>query len=280
MIQTQLLKSDKPYQIISAAGMVGIQVATLIVTEEKTLDDGRYIIDTHSHPVVNYASKEGLVEDLKYFKGDSSNPFETYEYTTRMQPEGAVWNKVEVRDVRVLGLVGANNFPVEIAEFMALVPSLTPDNPLAYLWDGTTANKMSNLFFGLERFGIKVKKEVAYSEADYDFADYHSYKEIALELEEVDGSHQVLVKIRNKNYEYYPITDSLYFRCRLEDNPESCISTIESCFAELSRHFDFQKKLRYIYRRKEEDKANKWADLLEKVADSLNSNLNPHPTEG
>ena len=35
MIQTQLLKLDPPYQIISANGYVGIQVATLIVAEEK-----------------------------------------------------------------------------------------------------------------------------------------------------------------------------------------------------------------------------------------------------
>ena len=57
MIQTQLLKCDKPYQIISAAGKVGIQVATLIVTEDKVDVDGNYLIDTHSHPVVNYADK-------------------------------------------------------------------------------------------------------------------------------------------------------------------------------------------------------------------------------
>ena len=42
MIQTQLLKADKPYQIICAAGMVGVQVATLIVTEDKMAADGSY----------------------------------------------------------------------------------------------------------------------------------------------------------------------------------------------------------------------------------------------
>ena len=54
MIQTQLLRLDPPYQIISAGGQVGIQLATLIVTEEKTADEGQYVIDTHSHPVVSY----------------------------------------------------------------------------------------------------------------------------------------------------------------------------------------------------------------------------------
>lgn len=36
MIQTQLLRLEPPYQIIAAGGNVGIQVATLIVTEDKT----------------------------------------------------------------------------------------------------------------------------------------------------------------------------------------------------------------------------------------------------
>ena len=94
MIQTQLLKADKPYQIITAAGMVGIQVATLIVTEEKTEGIGSYFIDTHSHPVVNYGNKEGLVEDLKYNR--YCPPDEEYQYYQRLQPEGAVWNKVEL----------------------------------------------------------------------------------------------------------------------------------------------------------------------------------------
>ena len=66
MIQTQLLRLDPPYQIISAGGRVGIQVATLIVTEDKTTEDGGYAVDTHSHPVVNYGLKQGLDEALKY----------------------------------------------------------------------------------------------------------------------------------------------------------------------------------------------------------------------
>ena len=176
MIQTQLLKADKPYQIISAAGMVGIQVATLIVTEEKTTDDGSYQIDTHSHPVVNYGNKENLVEELKYFDGD---PREEYKYTRRMQPEGAVWNKVEVRDVHVLGLVGAENLTLEINNIIDLVPSTNPHNPLAHLWDNSTPRRIQNLFWSLERFGINVSKKLADTITDYD-----SKQLIELELEE------------------------------------------------------------------------------------------------
>ncbi len=57
MIQTQLLPLRPPYQIIAACGYVGLQVATLIVTEETRDETGSYGITTHSHPVVNYACK-------------------------------------------------------------------------------------------------------------------------------------------------------------------------------------------------------------------------------
>lgn len=157
MIQTQLLKADKPYQIITAAGMVGIQVATLIVTEEKTDRFGSYFIDTHSHPVVNYGNKEGLVEEMKYHK--YCPPDEEYQYYQRLQPEGAVWNKVEIRDVRVLGLVGADNIPVDLDWFISFVPnipskdpSVVPGNPP--LWGIQTSSRIANLLFGMRRIGI------------------------------------------------------------------------------------------------------------------------------
>ena len=47
MIQTQLLKAAQPYQIISAGGQVGVQVATLIVTEDKNLQQR-----THQRSIV------------------------------------------------------------------------------------------------------------------------------------------------------------------------------------------------------------------------------------
>ena len=256
--------------------MVGIQVATLIVTEEKTLEDGRYFIDTHSHPVVNYANKEGLMQDLNYHEGNYDHE---YKCAQRMQPEGAVWNKVEIRDVHVLGLVGANNLSVDLNTFLDLVPSLSPDNPLVHLWDSTVVSKIRNLFFSLERVGIKVYQKVDNLRTEYD--SYYNYdRVILLEHEEVNGQHQVLVNIRDENYETWPLIYPLYFRCRLEDNPKDCINTIKSCFVVLCHFFDFQGKLKFICNSKDADKSNKWTNLLDKVADSLNSSLNTNPTEG
>ena len=57
MIQTQLLKLDPPYQIVACKGEIGIQIATLIVTEETRGENGEYGITTHSHPVVSNVNK-------------------------------------------------------------------------------------------------------------------------------------------------------------------------------------------------------------------------------
>ena len=122
MIQTQLLRLDPPYQIISAGGQVGIQLATLIVTEEKTTETGEYVIDTHSHPVVSYGLKEGLLEAFKY---GSNFPEEADYRNNRLQPEGAVWNKVEVSDIHVLGLAGADNRPISMATFFFHCPPVS-----------------------------------------------------------------------------------------------------------------------------------------------------------
>ncbi len=266
MIQTQLLKADKPYQIISAAGMVGIQVATLIVAEESTDEDGNFFVDTHSHPVVNYGNKEGLDEDLKYYNG---NPDEEYKYTCRMQPEGAVWNRVEVRNVRVLGLVGAKNIWVDLETFVDLVPSVYPHDRLSHLWDVTTPSRMRNLFFSLDRVGINIAKTVTQTYTDRDFNQI-----IHLELEEDRGQHQVLVKIRGNEEDFSPIYLSpIYFRSILEDNPVGCINTIGRCMAALYHHFTFNPNLRFVYYRKQEDQNNKWADHLERVTEHINNNF-------
>lgn len=98
MIQTELLKLDPPYQIIYACGQFGIQVATLIVTEETPREDGSYRITAHSHPVVNYGRKNiGL---------DENPTDESGHCPLKLRPEGAVWTDVEIKDIRVLGLLG------------------------------------------------------------------------------------------------------------------------------------------------------------------------------
>lgn len=149
MIQTQLLRLDPPYQIISAGGRVGIQVATLIVTEDKMTEDGSYAIDTHSHPVVNYGLKQGLDEALKY----TSNPDDYSIVTSRFQPEGAVWNKVEVGDVRILGLAGREE-KIGLRKFVSLVPVERIDG--APTWNYRSLTSMRFFGYELQKVGLSL----------------------------------------------------------------------------------------------------------------------------
>ena len=269
MIHTQLLKSEKPYQIISAAGMVGIQVATLIVTEEKTAEDGSYSIDTHSHPVVNYASKEGLTEELKYTTGF----FDDYKLVQRMQPEGAVWNKVEIRDITVLGLVGAQNFPVDISDFIGIVPSAISNHRIRLLWDNTTTTKIQNLFYSLERVGINISKEIKNIDGQ-DFNKHYIY----LDFIEEEGLSMVKVLIRDDDYSgnFMPIF-SAYFKCRLEENPIDTSRTIGHCLGALSRQYEFKYDITFICRSMGNDE--KIQNYFRIMTDDLNNNWRLYRSE-
>ena len=73
-METQILKLNEPYEYIYCNGSIGLHIATLIVYEAKVNDDGDYLLETHSHPVVKY----------------------------RIRPGGTVWNRAELRDCKVL----------------------------------------------------------------------------------------------------------------------------------------------------------------------------------
>lgn len=75
MNSTELLRLDAPYNYIYYGGIVGKHVATLITVIDKTGKDGKYLIETHSHPVVIYNGKTA---------------------------EGVVWNNVEVTQCRTV----------------------------------------------------------------------------------------------------------------------------------------------------------------------------------
>ena len=152
MIQTHLLKAEPPYQIISAAGQVGIQVATLIVTEDKSTEEG-YQIDTHSHPVVNYGLKT-LVKDSHGF----------FPFEPNLQPEGAVWNKVEISDVNVIGLAGITK-SISLEEFWLLVPCSGDSRIFPPIWDRNTSLVIDRLHAELSK--LEISPELSPSE-DFD----------------------------------------------------------------------------------------------------------------
>ena len=73
-METQILKLDAPFDYIYCNGSIGLHIATMIVYETKTNEDGDYELETHSHPIVKYYDRPG----------------------------GTVWNRAELTDCTVI----------------------------------------------------------------------------------------------------------------------------------------------------------------------------------
>ena len=73
-MNTQILSLKEPYEYICCNGSIALHIATMIVYETGTNEDGEYELVTHSHPVVKYYNR----------------------------PSGTVWNRAELTDCTVL----------------------------------------------------------------------------------------------------------------------------------------------------------------------------------
>jgi hypothetical protein len=73
-METQILKLEAPYDYIYCNGEVGKHIATYIVGESRINEEGKYELETHSHPIVQYSNS----------------------------PKGVVWNRAELTDCEVL----------------------------------------------------------------------------------------------------------------------------------------------------------------------------------
>ena len=269
MIQTQLLRLDPPYQIVSAGGQVGIQVATLIVTDDRLNEFGDYSIDTHSHPVVSYGLKQGLENELNY---GGSHPDEEYERYQRLQPEGAVWNRVEINDIRVLGLAGARNSPVTIDSFIYLIPSSFVHLPYRNVWSEKTIAKMYNLIYGFNRVGLRCEKKKWKPSDIFGNRDDVMYIEI-----NVSSSNIPLVHVVIKDEDVYdPMSVEVGFRLRLyengSDNIDGCVRNIVYAFRALESNFiDGRISDKFICRQGEQGQALE--DVLEQLTKRVNKEL-------
>lgn len=151
MIQSHLLPSQPPYQIISAGGEIGIQIATLVVVEDKTDAKGNYAIETHSHPVVNYGFKDNLSAIAEKDKAKAE-----FLMIWQLLPEGAVWDKVEIADVRVLGLAGITE-DISLEGLMNIVPKRGGDI-LPDTWSSKSLGAMHDIIEKLRHVGIKPRR--------------------------------------------------------------------------------------------------------------------------
>lgn len=73
-METQILKLEAPFDYIYCNGEVGKHIATYIVGESRIDEDGKYTLETHSHPIVQYQNS----------------------------PKGVVWNRAELTDCEVM----------------------------------------------------------------------------------------------------------------------------------------------------------------------------------
>ena len=280
MIQTQLLRLDPPYQIICAKGRVGIQVATLIVVNEKDLSHNKHgfgsnWVEYHSYPVVSYGLKQGLDEQMKY----NNNPMDyeaEWAIRRRLQPEGAVWSGVEVKDVRVLGLAGAKNSPVELGLFTCLVPTATGHDPALHVWDASSTSFIYELYQGLGNVGLKTPKLT--NEALPRKIDEFP---IELILENAPASDEFFVKVLikedpNAELEIMP-DESIYFRClvdpRSSDSIDRCAVTIAEALNGIW-HFLPTPNVRFTSRLSSRRKDKELSEAMKRLASLAEKNYN------
>lgn len=134
MIQTHLLKSDPPYQIIACRGEVGVQVATLVVTEETRSENGDYGITTHSHPVVCYMDKSLTRKRLIEKSGDADD-FSIVELAIQ-SGEGVVWDKVECSECTVVSFTDIDDRRLSPHDFFYLAGAMLEDIACGGQWRG------------------------------------------------------------------------------------------------------------------------------------------------
>lgn len=128
MIQSHYVPLERPYRIIYAGGVVGLQIGTLIVVDDQmhmlsqNVGSGRenraawsYVdlnsfkgIKTYSHPVVSYINKS----DKGNRKFMSDAPY------GGVYSEAVVWNQVDQHEVMTLCLEGEKLYWEELSEFL------------------------------------------------------------------------------------------------------------------------------------------------------------------
>ena len=155
MIQTQLLKLEPPYQIISCRGEVGIQIATLIVTEETRGEDGKYGITTHSHPVVTYMDKAVVSKRLAEPE-ENRTIFGDYIQPVVENSEGVIWDKVECSETTLIGMTGMPNRTMTLRSFMDIADSMLMD----FVRNGSFEDRRSllELSVRLEDLGFDIER--------------------------------------------------------------------------------------------------------------------------
>ena len=84
------MRLEAPFDYIYCNGEVGKHIATLIVYETTKGEDGKYMLETHSHPIVQYKNS----------------------------PKGVVWNRAELTDCEVI--CSDDDMRIDVKKFFLL----------------------------------------------------------------------------------------------------------------------------------------------------------------
>lgn len=151
IISSNYVPSEKPYQVIEYAGYIGMQIGTLVVTEENPDAGGKYGIVSHCHPVVSYTRK--MMTDSAILPS---------LMTARGYAECAVWDNLELGETRTVCHIPDLDDKVEISfsDFHSLM--LLRNINRIYNTKNVLANDLQDLTYSLtlalEKLGITVKK--------------------------------------------------------------------------------------------------------------------------
>lgn len=134
-MDTQILNLNEPYEYIHCNGEVGKHIGTYIVGESRIGEDGKYTLETHSHPIVQYLNS----------------------------PKGVVWNRAELTDCEVL--CSEDDMRVDIRTFFLLCiqraeqeAKKTGDDYEFAGWDNS-ADEAEPLKEKLRQYGIGFKSK-------------------------------------------------------------------------------------------------------------------------
>ena len=133
MIQTHLLKLEPPYQIIACKGEIGVQIATLIVTEETRGENGEYGITTHSHPVVSYVEKPTISKRISDSGDDNDGEIDALVVHNG---EGVVWDKVECYQTTLVSLTDQKDRKMSCMDFCILAAPMLEETAFGGKWRG------------------------------------------------------------------------------------------------------------------------------------------------
>lgn len=129
-METQILKLEAPFDYIYCNGEVGKHIATYIVGESRIGEDGKYTLETHSHPIVQY--KDGA--------------------------KGVVWNRVELTDCEVI--CSEDDMRIDVQKFFLLCiqQAESKDEIQGFSWENADG-EAEMLKEKLQRYGIGFKSK-------------------------------------------------------------------------------------------------------------------------